>query len=83
MPTSRTIGAWIRRHRKRAGLSQKELGKLLFPELERSQSRISNWENGYNDVGRLDFGRLCVALGVPEAEWPKAMRLPTADDEAA
>lgn len=72
MQTDPTIGAYLRRHRQAAGLTQVQLAIRI----QWSPSKYSNIENGYNDIGREDFAAVAGALGIEEASWPVAMRLP-------
>lgn len=68
----KTIGHWIRHHRRARRLSQKGLSDLLGV----SQSTISTWEGGVYDVSRAHFVDIARALRVPISAWPDAMQLP-------
>lgn len=50
----------LRAERRKAGLSQHELGKLL----DMSQSDISKWERGERRIDVIELWQWCGALGI-------------------
>lgn len=58
-----TTAEKIRKYRKKAGLTQKELAKRLEPEV--TQVQISEYETGKRIPRQDTIGRIADALGVP------------------
>jgi transcriptional regulator with XRE-family HTH domain len=48
--------------RKNANLTQEEVAK----EMKVSKSTIINWEKGKNDIGVIQFDKLCKFYNVPK-----------------
>ena len=77
-----TLGQYIRELRERRDLTQPALLELIERPHSISQSRLSRLENGSAHRWTVvELVALLEALGVPEAEWPEAMRLPVQVDE--
>jgi transcriptional regulator with XRE-family HTH domain len=60
------VGERIREIRKTRGLSQKELGDLVWPSKSRnSQSRVANYENGISEPKYNELFKIAEVLNVP------------------
>ncbi len=65
------LAAVIRKAREDAGLSQKELAKLLGV----TQAAVSNWETAESRPGVVRIRALAEALGIDDAELTSAAEL--------
>jgi transcriptional regulator with XRE-family HTH domain len=64
-----TIGSLIRRHRRAAGLTQKELGD----EIERTDRAISDWETGKGQPGRDSVSAMARFFNISTDEFLRRM----------
>ena len=61
--TQATFGELLRRWRRTRGLSQRDLGKLLAPEVR--SSTVSCWENGVRHPSWKYLGQIVSITGIP------------------
>ena len=72
-----TTGEKIRRFRKRAGLTQKELAAALGV----SESFVSQYEIGKREPKRQTLEKISAALGLPNPAWLMFDPLPDEDEK--
>jgi len=68
-PEYRTMCGLLREYREQVGLTQDELADLLADSLGWWASQVGNVERGERRVDVFEVRELCLALGVPVAQF--------------